>query len=340
MERGVAKVMAKMGISTLQSYKGAQIFEAVGLSDEVVEKCFKGTQSRVGGVTFEVLAKEAFDRHSLTYDENTPDMLVLRNPGTFHWRSGGEKHINEPSSIASLQEAAVSKSQNAYEKFCQSTMESVKSCTLRGQLEVVPSPDIPPIDISEVESAASIVKRFATGAMSFGSISLEAHQTLAMAMNRIGGKSNTGEGGENADRYLNQDPESNRRSAIKQVASGRFGVTSSYLAHADDLQIKMAQGAKPGEGGELPGYKVTADIAATRHSVPGVGLISPPPHHDIYSIEDLAELIYDLKCANPNARISVKLVSEVGVGVVASGVAKVMALGCLIYRFNYFGIDK
>lgn len=322
MERGISKVMAKMGISTLQSYKGAQIFEAVGLSDEVVEKCFKGTQSRVGGVTFEVLAKEAFDRHSLTYDENTPDMLVLRNPGAFHWRSGGEKHINEPTSIASLQEAAVSKSLNAYEKFCQSTMESVKACTLRGQLELVPNPGVPPVDISEVEPAASIVKRFATGAMSFGSISLEAHQTLAMAMNRIGGKSNTGEGGENADRYLNQDPETNRRSAIKQVASGRFGVTSSYLAHADDLQIKMAQGAKPGEGGELPGYKVTADIAATRHSVPGVGLISPPPHHDIYSIEDLAELIYDLKCANPNARISVKLVSEVGVGVVASGVAK------------------
>lgn len=337
MERGIAKVMAKMGISTLQSYKGAQIFEAVGLSDEVVEKCFKGTQSRVGGVTFEVLAKEAFDRHSLTYDEAGTDQLVLRNPGTFHWRSGGEKHINEPSSIASLQEAAVSKSLNAYEKFCQSTMESVRACTLRGQLEIVPNPSIPPVDISEVESAASIVKRFATGAMSFGSISLEAHQTLAMAMNRIGGKSNTGEGGENADRYLNQDPESNRRSAIKQVASGRFGVTSSYLAHADDLQIKMAQGAKPGEGGELPGYKVTADIAATRHSVPGVGLISPPPHHDIYSIEDLAELIYDLKCANPNARISVKLVSEVGVGVVASGVAKVMCVLCVY--FHTFKLD-
>ncbi|PNF31497.1 Glutamate synthase [NADH], amyloplastic [Cryptotermes secundus] len=320
MERGIAKVMAKMGISTLQSYKGAQIFEAVGLADEVVEKCFRGTQSRIGGVTFEILAKEAYERHYLSYGDHTSDMLVLRNPGLYHWRSGGEKHINDPLSIANLQEAAVNKSSNAYDRFRESTMESVRSCALRGQLELVTSDN--PIDISLVEPASEIVKRFATGAMSFGSISLEAHTTLALAMNKVGGKSNTGEGGENADRYLDQDPEHNKRSAIKQVASGRFGVTSSYLAHADDLQIKMAQGAKPGEGGELPGHKVTKEIAATRHSVPGVGLISPPPHHDIYSIEDLAELIYDLKCANPNARISVKLVSEVGVGVVASGVAK------------------
>ncbi|GFG41054.1 hypothetical protein Cfor_06824, partial [Coptotermes formosanus] len=320
MERGIAKVMAKMGISTLQSYKGAQIFEAVGLADEVVEKCFRGTQSRIGGVTFEILAKEAYERHYLSYGNQTSDMLVLTNPGLYHWRSGGEKHINDPLSIANLQEAAVNKSTNAYDRFRESTMESVKSCTLRGQLELVTSDN--PIDISLVEPASEIVKRFATGAMSFGSISLEAHTALAIAMNKVGGKSNTGEGGENADRYLDQDPDHNKRSAIKQVASGRFGVTSSYLAHADDLQIKMAQGAKPGEGGELPGHKVTKEIAATRYSVPGVGLISPPPHHDIYSIEDLAELIYDLKCANPNARISVKLVSEVGVGVVASGVAK------------------
>lgn len=320
MDRGIAKVMAKMGISTLQSYKGAQIFEAVGLSDEVIQKCFKGTPSRIGGVTFEVIAKETYERHNLSYMNHAPDMLVLRNPGQYHWRSGGEKHINDPLSIANLQEAAVNNNRNAYDKFRESTMQSVRSCTLRGQLELVPSES--PIDISQVEPASEIVKRFATGAMSFGSISLEAHTTLAIAMNRVRAKSNTGEGGENADRYLNQEPEFNKRSAIKQVASGRFGVTSSYLAHADDLQIKMAQGAKPGEGGELPGYKVTKDIAKTRHSVPGVGLISPPPHHDIYSIEDLAELIYDLKCANPNARISVKLVSEVGVGVVASGVAK------------------
>ncbi|XP_070159139.1 uncharacterized protein [Polyergus mexicanus] len=320
MERGIAKVMAKMGISTLQSYKGAQIFEAVGLADEVIDKCFKGTQSRIGGVTFDILGKEAFERHRLTYWEKPMDLLVIRNPGIYHWRSGGEKHINDPASIASLQEYVVSKSNSAYENYRKTTMDVVKACTLRGQLELKKSRD--PIPITDVESASEIVKRFATGAMSFGSISMEAHTTLAIAMNRIGGKSNTGEGGENADRYLNQDPEFSKRSSIKQVASGRFGVTASYLANADDLQIKMAQGAKPGEGGELPGYKVTAEIAATRHSVPGVGLISPPPHHDIYSIEDLAELIYDLKCANPNARISVKLVSEVGVGVVAAGVAK------------------
>ncbi|KYN14109.1 PREDICTED: putative glutamate synthase [NADPH] isoform X2 [Trachymyrmex cornetzi] len=320
MERGIAKVMAKMGISTLQSYKGAQIFEAVGLADEVIDKCFKGTHSRIGGVTFDILGKEAFQRHQMTYWDKPMDLLVIRNPGIYHWRSGGEKHINDPASIASLQEYVVSKNNSAYENYRKTTMEVVKACTLRGQLQLKKSRD--PIPITDVESASQIVKRFATGAMSFGSISMESHTTLAIAMNRIGGKSNTGEGGENADRYLNQDPEFSKRSSIKQVASGRFGVTASYLANADDLQIKMAQGAKPGEGGELPGYKVTAEIAATRHSVPGVGLISPPPHHDIYSIEDLAELIYDLKCANPNARISVKLVSEVGVGVVAAGVAK------------------
>ncbi|XP_011708149.1 PREDICTED: putative glutamate synthase [NADPH] isoform X2 [Wasmannia auropunctata] len=319
-ERGIAKVMAKMGISTLQSYKGAQIFEAVGLADEVIDKCFKGTHSRISGVTFDILGKETFERHQITYWDKPMDLLVIRNPGIYHWRSGGEKHINDPASIASLQEYVVSKNNPAYENYRKTTMEVVKACTLRGQLELKKLRD--PIAITDVEPASEIVKRFATGAMSFGSISLEAHATLAIAMNRIGGKSNTGEGGENADRYLNQDPEFSKRSSIKQVASGRFGVTASYLANADDLQIKMAQGAKPGEGGELPGYKVTAEIAATRHSVPGVGLISPPPHHDIYSIEDLAELIYDLKCANPNARISVKLVSEVGVGVVAAGVAK------------------
>lgn len=321
MERGIAKVMAKMGISTLQSYKGAQIFEAVGLSDEVIDKCFRGTQSRIGGVTFDILAREAYERHQMTYWNKPMDMFVIRNPGIYHWRAGGEKHINDPDSVANLQDYVNSKNQSAYEKYKKTTMEMVTACTLRGQLEFIETPD-KSIPVEQVEPSSEIVKRFATGAMSFGSISMEAHSTLAIAMNRIGGKSNTGEGGENADRYLDQNPEFNKRSAIKQVASGRFGVTSSYLANADDLQIKMAQGAKPGEGGELPGYKVTAEIAATRHSVAGVGLISPPPHHDIYSIEDLAELIYDLKCANPKARISVKLVSEVGVGVVAAGVAK------------------
>lgn len=320
IDTGISKVMAKMGISTLQSYKGAQIFEAVGLGEEVVERCFRGTQSRIGGVTMEMLAKESIQRHEMTFFKISPDYHILRNPGNYHWRAGGEGHINEPGAIAALQEAAINEDQNAYKKFREVTMNSVRLCALRGQLDFVENRE--KVDISEVEAAGEIVKRFVTGAMSFGSISLEAHATLAVSMNRIGGKSNTGEGGEDADRYLNQDPEFNHRSAIKQVASGRFGVTAAYIANSDDLQIKMAQGAKPGEGGELPGYKVTKEIAHTRHSVAGVGLISPPPHHDIYSIEDLSELIYDLKCANPNARISVKLVSEVGVGVVAAGVAK------------------
>ncbi|XP_064488829.1 uncharacterized protein LOC135400829 isoform X2 [Ornithodoros turicata] len=320
MERGISKVMAKMGISTLHSYKGAQIFEAVGLAPEVVDKCFKNTASRIGGSTFEVLAEETVQRHNFAYNQNDFDNQILRNPGYYHWRSGGEKHVNDPMSVANLQEAATSDSKAAYDKFVESSMQSNRECTLRGQLELVYAKN--PLDISQVEPAKEIVKRFVTGAMSFGSISIEAHTTLAIAMNRVGGKSNTGEGGENADRYTGQSPDNNKRSAIKQVASGRFGVTAAYLANSDELQIKMAQGAKPGEGGELPGHKVSQDIAKTRHSVPGVGLISPPPHHDIYSIEDLAELIYDLKCSNPYARISVKLVSEVGVGVVASGVAK------------------
>lgn len=320
IDTGISKVMAKMGISTLQSYKGAQIFEAVGLGPEVIDRCFRGTQSRIGGVGMEIMAKESLLRHEMTFYNLSPDSHILRNPGNYHWRAGGEGHINEPGAIAALQEAAINEDHDAYKKFRDVTMNSVRLCALRGQLDFVDNQE--KIDISEVEAASEIVKRFATGAMSFGSISLEAHATLAISMNRIGGKSNTGEGGEDADRYLNQDPEFNRRSAIKQVASGRFGVTAAYIANSDDLQIKMAQGAKPGEGGELPGYKVTKEIAHTRHSVAGVGLISPPPHHDIYSIEDLSELIYDLKCANPNARISVKLVSEVGVGVVAAGVAK------------------
>lgn len=320
VETGILKVMAKMGISTLQSYKGAQIFEAVGMGADVIDYCFRGTQSRIGGVSLEVLAKEGLERHGMVYGDHNTDTKILRNPGQFHWRAGGEGHINEPAAIAALQEATINENKNAYALYRDTTMKSVQLCALRGQLEFIKGR--PKIDISEVEPASEIVKRFATGAMSFGSISLEAHTTLAISMNRIGGKSNTGEGGENADRYMNQEPNHNRRSAIKQIASGRFGVTAAYVANADDLQIKMAQGAKPGEGGELPGYKVTQDIANTRHSVAGVGLISPPPHHDIYSIEDLAELIYDLKCANPKARVSVKLVSEVGVGVVASGVAK------------------
>lgn len=320
MERGIAKIMAKMGISTLQSYKGAQIFEAIGLNKDVIDKCFKNTPSRIGGANFQILAEEILQRHRVAYNEKDCDNRILRNPGFYHWRSGGEVHINHPEAIGSLQEASKNNSHDAYEKFVEKTMECVRQSTLRGQLELAYVEN--PINISEVEEAKFIVRRFATGAMSFGSISIEAHKTLAMAMNKVGAKSNTGEGGEDSDRWIVTNENQNCRSAIKQVASGRFGVTSAYLANADELQIKMAQGAKPGEGGELPGHKVSADIAKTRHSIPGVGLISPPPHHDIYSIEDLAELIYDLKCANPQARISVKLVSEMGVGVVASGVAK------------------
>ncbi|CAG5124464.1 unnamed protein product, partial [Candidula unifasciata] len=318
--RGISKVMAKMGISTLHSYKGAQIFEAVGLDQEIIDMCFPGTSSRVGGVTFDVIAREALNRHNLAYSLHVCDNLLVMNRGNYHWRAGGEKHMNDPATIANLQDAAKSNNKSAYDKFVESSIESSRKCTLRGQLDFVKSDK--PVDISEVEEAKNIVKRFCTGAMSFGSISIEAHTTLAIGMNRIGAKSNTGEGGEDPERYLNEDPQFNARSKIKQVASGRFGVTSSYLTHADELQIKMAQGAKPGEGGELPGYKVTKEIARTRHSIPGVGLISPPPHHDIYSIEDLKQLIYDLKASNPTARISVKLVSEVGVGIVASGVAK------------------
>uniref|UniRef100_A0A0K2SWT2 glutamate synthase (NADH) n=1 Tax=Lepeophtheirus salmonis TaxID=72036 RepID=A0A0K2SWT2_LEPSM len=324
VDRGISKVMAKMGISTMQSYKGAQIFEALGISTEVVDKCFRGAPTRIGGVTFDTLSNEASQRHFLTFHSNL-DSRVLRNPGFFHWRSGGEEHINDPASIAFLQEATKYENKNAYQKYVDATMETIKKCSIRGQFEIDFSKGTP-VDVSEVELASNIVKRFVTGAMSFGSISAEAHGTLAVAMNKLGGKSNTGEGGENEERYLNDI----RRSAIKQVASGRFGVSASYLAHADELQIKMAQGAKPGEGGELPGYKVTVEIAKTRRSVPGVGLISPPPHHDIYSIEDLAQLIYDLKCINPKARISVKLVSEVGVGVIAAGVAKGKAEHILI----------
>ncbi|EYB90153.1 hypothetical protein Y032_0223g2677 [Ancylostoma ceylanicum] len=329
VERGIFKVMAKMGISTLHSYKHAQIFEIVGLAKEVVDMCFKNTVSRLGGATFEILAAEALKRHRAAFpaaanaDKHVfGDSRVLVASGTYHWRAGGEKHINEPEAIAKLQAATRTNNAKTFHEYSRISNLQQRWCTLRGQLEIKTSNKLE-IPMDQVEPASEIVKRFVTGAMSFGSISWEAHTTLAIAMNRIGAKSNTGEGGEKPERYAsNQDANNNLRSAIKQVASARFGVTSSYLANADELQIKMAQGAKPGEGGELPGHKVTKDIADTRKSTAGVGLISPPPHHDIYSIEDLAQLIYDLKCANPEARVSVKLVSEAGVGIIASGVVK------------------
>jgi glutamate synthase (NADPH/NADH) large chain len=326
------KVMAKMGISTLQSYKGAQIFEALGLADDVVARCFSGTASRLQGVRFPVLEEEAIRRHALGYGSRDGAIpQALPNPGEFHWRSAGEKHGWDPMVIASLQEAARTDNADAYQRFAERANDDARANrTLRGLLRFKSGVAGPPVPLEEVEPASEIVKRFCTGAMSFGSISAESHESLAVAMNRIGGRSNTGEGGEDPERFKTLPSGDSRRSAIKQVASGRFGVTIWYLSNADELQIKMAQGAKPGEGGELPGRKVDDFIARIRYSTPGVGLISPPPHHDIYSIEDLAQLIHDLKNSNPDARVSVKLVSEVGVGTIAAGVAKAHADHILI----------
>ncbi len=321
--KGMLKVMAKMGISTLQSYKGAQIFEAVGLADEIIERCFTGTASRVQGVNFDVLETELLRRHRIGFPARESDRLpVLDNPGEFHWRSGGETHMWNPDTIFNLQIAARGNNAEAYRTFARhANEEAARRASLRGLLRFRDDVN-EPVALEEVEPAREIVKRFATGAMSFGSISDESHQALAIAMNRIGGRSNTGEGGEDPARFSPLPNGDSSRSAIKQVASGRFGVTMWYLANSDELQIKIAQGAKPGEGGELPGRKVDANIARIRHSTPGVGLISPPPHHDIYSIEDIAQLIHDLKNANRRARISVKLVSEIGVGTIAAGVTK------------------
>ncbi len=330
--KGMLKVMAKMGISTLQSYKGAQIFEAIGLKDDVIQKCFTGTASRVQGVSFDVLAEESLRRHKLGYpDSDQTPTLPLLNVGEYHWRAEGERHAWDPDAIADLQLAARTDSRDAYRRFADHINNSAKTrWTLRGLIQFKAGANGPAISLEEVEPASEIVKRFCTGAMSYGSISAEAHETLAVAMNRMGGKSNTGEGGEDPARWETLPNGDSKRSAIKQIASGRFGVTISYLANADELQIKISQGAKPGEGGELPGRKVSETIAKVRYSTPGVGLISPPPHHDIYSIEDLKQLIHDLKNANPSARISVKLVSEVGVGTVAAGVAKGFADHVLI----------
>jgi len=324
--KGVLKVMGKMGISTLQSYKGAQIFEALGLSQEVVDLCFTGTTSRIEGTNFNILEQEIRQRHSLGWpkDENTTT-IGLPNPGDFHWRSQGEKKGWNPEAVWSLQFAARKNDQQAFRQFSsRSNRGAEEALSLRGLLEFK-QPQGKQSDLRKVEPVNKIVKRFCTGAMSFGSISQEAHETLAIAMNRIGGKSNSGEGGEDPERYRVLKNGDSKSSAIKQIASGRFGVTANYIANAKQLQIKIAQGAKPGEGGELPGKKVDEKIASIRYSTPGVGLISPPPHHDIYSIEDLSQLIFDLKNANPKAEISVKLVAEMGVGTIAAGVVKAHA---------------
>ncbi|KAL3927618.1 MAG: hypothetical protein SGPRY_002739 [Prymnesium sp.] len=345
--KAMLKVMSKIGISTVQSYKGAQIFEAVGLGQDVMDTCFTGTASRLAGIGFEHIQNDVMRSHAHAWPSMMIGDVMLPNPGDLHYRDGGEKHYNTPQGMAELQVllirmsrlidlpdflfehgaspsldvphrkqiAARNNSRKQYEAYVKTMVEQVKHTSIRGLLAF--RDDVPPVPIDEVEPVSKIVQRFCTGAMSLGSISIEAHETLALAMNELGGKSNTGEGGEDPMRFLDQ-----RRSSIKQIASGRFGVTSNYLTNADELQIKMAQGAKPGEGGELPGGKVTKLIAKTRGTTRGVGLISPPPHHDIYSIEDLAQLIHDLKSSNRSSRVSVKLVSEVGVGVVAAGVAK------------------
>ena len=319
INKGLLKVMSKMGISTLQSYRGAQIFEALGLSPELIDRYFTGTASRISGIDLDVIATECVMRHDRAFPKRTQPTTQLELGGSYHYRAQAERHLWNPRTIAALQRAVRMEDAKSYEEYAKLINDQADGLlTLRGMWEFGTNGKSVPIE--DVEPATAIVKRFATGAMSYGSISSEAHENLAKAMNRIGGKSNTGEGGEREERFLDD-----RRSAIKQVASARFGVTTYYLVNADELQIKISQGAKPGEGGQLPGHKVDAIIAKTRHSTPGVTLISPPPHHDIYSIEDLAQLIFDLKMANPRARISVKLVAEAGVGTVAAGVAKAHA---------------
>lgn len=331
--KGVIKTLSKMGISTIQSYRGAQIFEAVGLEPSFVDRYFTWTPSRIGGIGLKEVAAEALAHHFRAFTDKDGNDKVLDSIGEYQWRSGGEEHLFNPQTVHLLQQAVRTGDYQLYKKFADLVQgESKKHLNLRSLLDLKPvGPKVP---LEEVESAASIMRRFKTGAMSYGSISKEAHETIAIGMNRIGGKSNTGEGGEDPARFV---PDANgdlRRSAIKQVASGRFGVTSNYLVNADEIQIKMAQGAKPGEGGQLPARKVYPWVAEVRGSTPGVGLISPPPHHDIYSIEDLAELIYDLKNANPQARINVKLVSEAGVGTIAAGVAKGRADVILISGYD------
>jgi glutamate synthase (NADPH/NADH) large chain len=325
--KGVLKVMSKMGISTIASYTGAQVFEAIGLSQEVVDEYFVGTTSRLGGVSLDVIAQETIARHHIAYPPGgeVPGTKRLPIGGEYQWRREGEPHLFDPETVFTLQHSTRNKRYDVFKRYTDRVNEQSKRLmTLRGLFQFKDGVN-PAISIDEVEPISAIIKRFSTGAMSYGSVSAEVHETLAIAMNRIGGKSNTGEGGEEPERFAPMANGDSKRSAIKQVASGRFGVTSNYLVNSDDIQIKIAQGAKPGEGGQLPGNKVYPWIAKARYSTPGVGLISPPPHHDIYSIEDLAQLIHDLKNANKNARVHVKLVAEVGVGTVAAGVSKAHA---------------
>jgi glutamate synthase domain-containing protein 2/glutamate synthase domain-containing protein 3 len=330
-KKGILKTMSKMGISTLRSYHAAQLFEAVGLNKSLVEKYFTGTSSRIQGVGLETIAGEVLERHRKAYSDPRPGELEIEFGGDYHFRTDGEKHLWNPETITLLHKAVRADDEDAYRQYAAQVNDQSRSLyTLRGLFEFVPAEPVP---IDEVEPVGEIVKRFCTGAMSHGSISKEAHEAMAAAMNRLGAMSNTGEGGEDPARYEPSGGDS-LDCAIKQVASGRFGVTIDYLSRAKMLQIKMAQGAKPGEGGQLPGHKVTEEIAQLRHTTPGVTLISPPPHHDIYSIEDLAQLIYDLKSSNPGVKVSVKLVSEVGVGTVAAGVAKGNADEVLISGYD------
>ncbi len=320
IKKGILKTMSKMGISTLRSYTGAQLFEAIGLNRPVVDEYFTGTSSRIGGIGLEEIAQEAIARHQSAFEQRPAGALDLDFGGEYHFRHTGERHLWNPTTVSRLQHAVKFDDADAYADYAKAINDQARELyTLRGLFEFIPGE---PIDLEKVEPAAEIVKRFCTGAMSHGSISKEAHECMAVAMNRLGAMSNTGEGGEDPARYEPGPNGDSKNCAIKQVASARFGVTANYLAHAKELQIKIAQGAKPGEGGQLPGHKVTQEIAKLRHSTPGVTLISPPPHHDIYSIEDLAQLIYDLKCSNPGVKVSVKLVAEVGVGTIAAGVAK------------------
>ncbi|GMV19238.1 MAG: glutamate synthase [Polyangiaceae bacterium] len=333
VNKGVLKVMSKMGISTLQSYQGAQIFEAIGLGPDLIERYFTGTTSRLGGIDLDELAEECRSRSEAAFPRRRSPSPVLETGGEYQYRAQGERHLWSPKVVSALQRAVREEDVKSYREYSDLVNQQSRGpITLRGLWNLLPAEA--PISLSEVEPASEIVRRFATGAMSFGSISAEAHENLAIAMNRIGGRSNTGEGGEREERFARLPSGDSKRSSIKQVASGRFGVTTHYLVNADELQIKIAQGAKPGEGGQLPGHKVDVVIAETRHSTPGVTLISPPPHHDIYSIEDLAQLIFDLKMVNPKARISVKLVAEAGVGTIAAGVAKARADVILISGFD------